>query len=86
MIEIIVFRLNTCFGPLTYFWISFWSLNFKLSQFGPISISPFTKVVPSISFLSKNINFGLVSFHVGLSVDYMANIVSNIKRERLVKI
>jgi hypothetical protein len=43
-------RVNTDFGPLTYFCVSFWSLNFKLYQFSPISISPFTKVVPSVSF------------------------------------
>jgi len=49
--------LNTCFGPLTYFRISFWSLNFKLCQFGPISLPPFTLVVPSVSFFSKNVKF-----------------------------
>jgi len=52
---LIKFRLNTLFGPLIYFWFSFWSPNYKVSQFGPISIPPFTNIVFSVSFLISKI-------------------------------
>jgi len=36
-------------------WFLFWSLNYKMSQFGPISLPPFTNVVLSVSFLMSKI-------------------------------
>ena len=43
-------RFNTCFGPLTYFRISRWSLNYKVSQFGPLCLLPLPLLVLSVTF------------------------------------
>ena len=51
----IKFRLNTSFDLLTYFWFSFWSLNYKMSQIGPLCLLPFTVLVLSVSFFMSNI-------------------------------
>lgn len=60
-------RLNTClcFGPLTYFWILFWSHNYKVFQFGPINLMSFTILVLSVRFFTKSVNSFHVSFKIG---------------------
>jgi hypothetical protein len=65
LIKIVKNRLNTWFGPLTYFLFSIWSPNYKVSQFGPINLTPFTIMVIFVSIL-QNL---LTSFDVSFKID-----------------
>jgi hypothetical protein len=42
--------LNTSFSPLTYFLLSIWSPNYKMSQFDPINLLSFTILILSKSW------------------------------------
>jgi len=64
MLPMVVCRLNTSFSLLTYFWISLWSLNYKVFQFGPINLLPFTILVISVSIF-QNL---LTSFHMSVKI------------------
>jgi len=59
------FRLNTSFGPLTYFSFSIRSLNYKVSQFGLINLMPFTILVLSVSILQNLLTPSHMSFKIG---------------------
>jgi len=58
-------RLNISFGPLTYFSFSIWSLNSKVSQFGPINLMSFTILVLPVSILQNLLTPFHMSFKIG---------------------